>query len=75
MDDTFTLYDLKVEVVAGDRPFVSHPGGRLLLAGAEQPPVQGNYPHRPEQRGALSRMHERMRRHCAPFSESYRKNL
>ena len=22
MDDTFTLYDLKVEVVAGDRPMV-----------------------------------------------------
>ena len=58
MDDTFTLYDLKVEVVAGDRPFVSHPGGRLLLAGTEQPPAQGDYPHRPEQCEALSRQHE-----------------
>ena len=70
MDDAFTLYDLKVEVVAGDRPFVSHPGGRLLLAGTEQPPVQGDYPHRPEQRGALSRMHERMRRHCREIRTS-----
>ena len=30
MDDTFTLYDLKVEVVAGDRPMVcSHKVGTI----------------------------------------------
>ena len=32
MDDTFTLYDLKVEVVAGDRPMVcSHKVGDYFL--------------------------------------------
>ena len=36
MDDTFTLYDLKVEVVAGDRPFVcSHRVGDYFLVEGE----------------------------------------
>ena len=36
MDDTFTLYDLKVEVVAGDRPMVcSHKVGDYFLVQGE----------------------------------------
>ena len=36
MDDTFTLYDLKVEVVAGDRPMVcSHKAGDYFLVQGE----------------------------------------
>lgn len=35
-DDTFTLYDLKVEVVAGDKPFVcSHHAGDYFLVQGE----------------------------------------
>ena len=36
MDDTFTLYDLKVEVVATDRPMVcSHRAGDYFLVQGE----------------------------------------
>ena len=36
MDDTFTLYDLKVEVVATDRPMVcSHKAGDYFLVQGE----------------------------------------
>ena len=36
MDDTFTLYDLKVEVVASDRPMVcSHKVGDYFLVQGE----------------------------------------
>ena len=36
MDDTFTLYDLKVEVVATDRPMVcSHKVGDYFLVQGE----------------------------------------
>lgn len=36
MDDTFELYDLKVETIAGDRPFVcSHKAGESFLVQGE----------------------------------------
>ena len=36
MDDTFTLYDLKVEVIATDRPMVcSHKAGDYFLVQGE----------------------------------------
>ena len=36
MDDTFQLYDLKVEVVAGDKPMVcSHHAGDYFLVQGE----------------------------------------
>ena len=44
MDDTFTLYDLKVEVVATDRPMVcSHKVGRLFSGTGGKPGFPEGY--------------------------------